>query len=287
MKAPAKLNLHLEVGKKSEDGFHDINSLFIMVDLFDEISLSSLKTGNDCRISGKFNCKKEDNLIYRAWQAFSKASGIKTGVEFSVLKRIPSFAGMGGGSSDAAAALKALNELFDRPLPFEILKDIAKRTGSDVPFFLSGPAVLAGGKGGKIKRLFNPRALNFVVVRPEIDISTSLAYGWLDESDLTVNSFMDSDNISGIYYGDLKGYNRFYNSFTDILCEKYEIFSNTLSLLNESGAVYSNITGSGSAVFGLYNSEGEAEYAQKKLKNSYKFVQKINSLDRIPIAILE
>ena len=287
LKAPAKLNLHLQVGSRRQDGFHDIKSLFIMVDLYDEIDMRSLKTGNDCKIIGNFNCAPEDNLIYRAWREFCNASGEKIGVEFVVDKKIPSMAGLGGGSSDAAAVLKAMNLLTEGYFNSDELAGIAGRIGSDVPFFLTSPAALIGGRGERIKEMTQARKQSYVIIHPEIGISTAEAYGWLDSDGSCRKTFYTDDEIIGIYQEDISGYGRFFNDFSKVLHDRYTEFDKAVSSLYKYGAQYSSVTGSGSAVFGLFGSCEDAENAEKQLQNEYKFAQKINSLDRIPYAILE
>ncbi|MDC7227043.1 MAG: 4-(cytidine 5'-diphospho)-2-C-methyl-D-erythritol kinase [Spirochaetales bacterium] len=286
LKAPAKLNLHLQIGGKRADGFHDINSLFIMVDLFDEFDASSLKTGNDCRIIGDFNCKTEQNLIYKAWQLFCLEAGSKYGIEFRVRKNIPSFAGLGGGSSDAAAALKIMNNIFDVGFSDDQLIEIGCRLGSDVPFFLTSPAALISGRGEDVKEI-DTEELHFVVVQPDVEISTAEAYGWIDSSEISRKPFLTQGEIIDIFRGPAGGYTAYSNDFEDELNARFDEFLKAESLLYNEGALYSTVTGSGSAVLGLFESPEKAEKAKNSLQNSYKFVQKIKSLDRIPYAILE
>ncbi|HAK45426.1 MAG TPA: 4-(cytidine 5'-diphospho)-2-C-methyl-D-erythritol kinase, partial [Spirochaeta sp.] len=208
LKAPAKLNLHLQIGEKREDGFHGINSLFVMVDLYDEIDARSLTTGNDCRIIGDFNCTVENNLIYRSWKEFCRETGKKYGVEFNVKKNIPSFAGLGGGSSDAAAALRIMNFLFETGFDDEHLAVIGNRIGSDVPFFISTPAAIIGGRGENVRKI-DPLVLDFVLIYPGVEIPTGEAYGWLDS--LTENRvpFLSEDSIMKIYRGFPEGWTGF------------------------------------------------------------------------------
>lgn len=286
LKAPAKLNLHLQVGDRRSDGFHDLNSLFIMVDLYDEINARSLKTDNDCRINGDFNCSVESNLIYKAWWEFCSEVGYEVGIEFSVEKNIPSFAGLGGGSSDAAAALKIMNFMFDTDFDDIHLAEIGSRIGSDVPFFLTAPAAFISGRGEKVKGI-EAVEHDFVLIHPQVEISTAEAYAWLDSSVVKRAAFLSEERICEVYKGDCSAYNEFSNDFSYELNERFNVFPEIDSALKQQGAVYSSITGSGSAVFGLFESAAEAENAQKNLQNKYKFVQKIKSLDRIPYAILE
>ncbi|MDC7124232.1 MAG: 4-(cytidine 5'-diphospho)-2-C-methyl-D-erythritol kinase, partial [Spirochaetales bacterium] len=287
MKAPAKINLHLQVGNKREDGFHDIMSLFQMVDLYDEMRLSSLKTDNDCRIIGNFNCRVEDNLIYKAWQYYCKACEQKIGVIFEVEKIIPSFAGMGGGSSDAATALIALNKMFGLLTDKDLIR-VAAKVGSDVPFFLSTTtAAIISGKGENVSSIKKPEKLPIVLVNPEIKISTPEAYKWIDES-REDNVVLSTENeLLEIYYGEKNGYKSFYNDFTPVLEKRNNIFSVIKNNLYETGALYSNVTGSGSTVFGIYSNEKDAEKAVNVLSKEINYVQKNNLLDISPNAILE
>jgi len=287
LKAPAKINLHLQVGKIRQDGFHDIKSLFVMVDLYDQISMSSLKTGNRCEINGSFDCAAEDNLIYRAWEIFSKTTGTQHGVIFDIKKNIPSCAGMGGGSSDAAFALSGLNSLFETGLTRGQLCSMGAGLGSDVPFFLSGPAAVVTGRGEYVNEIENPKILHFVIINPELRVSTADAYRWIDESENSEADFLENEQINRIYHSGIEHAADFCNDFTPVLIERYPAFGVAINDLKNAGAAYSNVTGSGSVVFGLFFSQKEAENACNALKSRYKFVRKIKSLDRIPYAILK
>ncbi len=287
LKAPAKINLHLEIGIRRQDGFHELKSLFIMTDLYDEICLSSLKTGNYCRITGDFNCVEEDNLIYKAWLEFCRETGNKFPADFTVEKKIPSFAGLGGGSSDAAAAIRAMDMLYDTNLGTERMLSIAEKIGSDVPFFISAPAAVIEGRGEKITPLNKYKELNLVVVQPDVKISTGEAYGWIDLLNRKQISFLENEKITDLYLGDLSGYSGFRNDFETVLFKRFDVFERIIGSLREAGAARGGVTGSGSAVYGVFESPEMAENARKSLVNEHKFVQKIKSLDRIPYAILE
>jgi 4-diphosphocytidyl-2-C-methyl-D-erythritol kinase len=287
LKAPAKINLHLQVGKTRQDGFHDIKSLFVMVDLYDQIIISSLKIGNRCEINGSFDCADEDNLIFKAWKIFCKSTGTKHGVVFDVRKRIPSKAGMGGGSSDAAFVLSGLNTMFKTGLTVNQLCSMGAELGSDVPFFLSGPAAVVSGRGENIVELDTARELHFVIINPELSVSTADAFRWIDQKAERPQVYLDDDSINRIYRGELNHFTDFQNDFTPVLAVKYPAYSRIIEDLKDEGAVYSNVTGSGSVVFGLFIGLKEAEKAVTALKSKYKFALRIKSLDRIPYAILE
>ena len=147
LKAPAKLNLFLEVTGKRPDGFHALESVFQTISLYDDITIS-LKDSRGV----DFSCRPEslqtpDNLAVKAAEAFFTATGLQAGVHISLEKGIPAQAGLGGGSSDAAAVLKGLNDLFDRPLDKSALLTLGASLGSDVPFFICGGTALVTGRG--------------------------------------------------------------------------------------------------------------------------------------------
>ena len=137
--SPAKVNLHLEVYPKREDGFHPILSIFQMISLYDEIEIRSLTVSNVCTIDGNFDFPPEENIIWKSWNLFRRETGIRRGVAFSVVKRIPRGAGLGGGSSNAGAALRGLNRLFETGISSRRLAELGSEAGSDVPFFCTAP----------------------------------------------------------------------------------------------------------------------------------------------------
>ncbi len=287
IEAPAKLNLHLQVGRKRQDGYHEICSLVTIVDLCDSLSISSLKTGNRCEIEGSFDCKAQDNLIFKAWQSYCEASGNKIGIRVRVEKKIPSQAGMGGGSSDAAAILKALNFLEGNPMSLEQLSEIGAGIGSDIPLFFSSPYSLIKGRGEKVKALDFNGIYNMLVIQPDVQISTGGAYSKLARTAEYKESFLPDDTMIKVLPAPGLFRTSFCNDFLAAVSDGNDIFSNIISKLYAQGSCYSSLTGSGSVVFGLFDCEYDADRAYEALKTEYKFVKKIKSLDRIPYAILE
>ena len=182
LSSPAKINLHLEIGESREDGFHDLLSLFQIVSLTDTITIRSLKDTNTCRINGDFSCSSDDNLICRAYSALRESVGFTDGIEVDVVKRIPEGAGLGGGSSNAAAALTGINELFALNLDAEFLAATGAGLGSDVPFFCRGPLAVVSGRGEHVSPCASPRRMPLVLVLPAFSVSTAKAYRWLDET---------------------------------------------------------------------------------------------------------
>jgi 4-diphosphocytidyl-2-C-methyl-D-erythritol kinase len=187
--APAKLNLHLEILARRADGFHEIETLMLSLSLYDTLvfrpQASDLLTV-DCRwtrgLTARFGSflgelpQVEDNLVHRALRLLRERAGIRRGGDMQVWKRIPSQAGLGGASSDAAAALLVANAGWELNWPRERLATLAAELGSDVPFFLTGGAAICRGRGERIELLDRVPPLHVVVVRPATGLSTPAVY---------------------------------------------------------------------------------------------------------------
>ncbi|MFO7850556.1 MAG: 4-(cytidine 5'-diphospho)-2-C-methyl-D-erythritol kinase, partial [Spirochaetia bacterium] len=229
IEAPAKINLHLDVGLSREDGFHSIVSLFSMVDLKDDITVKVLNhRDGECVIDGPFTFSSEENLICKAYRAFAEASGFKRGIHVKVIKRIPDQGGLGGGSSNAAAVLKLLQVLSNNPLDLSELYKTALKTGSDVPFFLSGPVSLVEGRGEILTPIDVREDIEKYIVLlifPPMGVSTAEAYGRLDnlrreDTQKSVGGrggkLSREHIISGYLHEDPEDW-PFYNSFSRVL----------------------------------------------------------------------
>ena len=176
-RAPAKINLALEVLGRRTDGFHEIASVIQAVGLYDELRIASAETL-------RFTCDQStlagaDNLVVRAARALQDATGCRRGAELRLCKGIPVAAGLGGGSSDAATALVALNRHWRLGLSLAELSRIGAILGSDIPFFLAGPTAVVSGRGERVERLPSPRPNWVVLVRPRQPLSTAAVYGAL------------------------------------------------------------------------------------------------------------
>lgn len=180
VRAPAKLNLGLEILGRRDDGFHEIRTVLAMLTFGDDLRVSA---GAKSRVLGVPNVDERDNLITRAIHAFAAAAGAP-GVEVSVAKRIPPAAGLGGASADAAATLIAINALAGSPLDSGQLEAIAATLGSDVPFFLGSPLALASGTGTELVPL-RPVPFDVILVAPPTSIAnkTATLYGLLTSAD--------------------------------------------------------------------------------------------------------
>jgi 4-diphosphocytidyl-2-C-methyl-D-erythritol kinase len=213
VRAPAKVNLFLEVLRRREDGFHEIETLMVPLDLSDTLRCMLRRDGDlrvTCRWTHGLQAARtagsgwsgrvwdelpegEGNLVFRALRLLQEASATDLGFEIEILKRIPSSAGLGGASSDAAAALMAANRLWRLHWSVERLSEIAALVGSDVPFFLRGAAAVCRGRGEKVETIGGFRGWWLVIVRPPTGLSTARVYR---ECCVATSSLADVDRSS-------------------------------------------------------------------------------------------
>ncbi|WP_319561922.1 4-(cytidine 5'-diphospho)-2-C-methyl-D-erythritol kinase [Marispirochaeta sp.] len=290
LQSPAKVNLHLEIGGKRNDGFHDLCSLFQIVSLADTITVRSLKDSNNtCSIHGAFSCDSEDNLICKAYRLFSQTYKLKTSIDVVVEKRIPEGAGLGGGSSNAASMLKGLRDLFTVPIHNQELSRLAAHLGSDVPFFCRSPLACVSGRGEKVTPLDSPRRIPLVLVLPDFPVSTADAYRWLDaEQGNTERTVSCGKDFSSLYKQPPEEW-PFFNSFTPILLSRHPLIGEVLEDLRSAGALCADVSGSGSAIFGVFASREAASMAAVILKGKKRLKQvlTIETLAIFPDSILQ
>lgn len=281
--APAKLNLHLDIRARRPDGFHEIKSLFVMISLGDELRVH----GTDDKqfsLQGFGNLPLEQNLIWKAYRSYCDAVGEYFGMQVSCRKNIPAMAGLGGGSSDAAAMLRLLQLVHPVKLEPIRLLHIAAELGSDVPFFLHSPSALVEGRGEVIKAIETPEAWDCVVVKPDIDVTTGEAYAQLDEFEGNTPKPLSNQEILHLYTLSPQEWS-FFNSFTPVLLHHHPHLKAWLQLLNEQGADYVNVSGSGSALFGVFRDAEKADSCYAELKKSIKKVWKVKMLASLPEAV--
>ena len=286
--APGKVNLHLEVLGKRQDGFHDIVSLFQAVDLCDRLTIRSLTDSSECVIHGMENIPTRKNSIYQAARLFAGKCGLKTGVKISVEKRIPIGAGLGGGSSDVAGVLTGLNALFDYPLTETELAELGEQVGSDVPFFLLASTALVTGRGECVQPVEGRTDYSLVLVFPGFPLSTPSAYRALSRlPGETVSTRLNPIEVLRYYASAHPLEWPFFNSFTDHLVSRYSSIKDLLIRLKNCGALYTAISGSGSSVFGIFPNYSVAGKASGKLKSEYPSIWTINPLDRWMYPLLQ
>ena len=262
-KAYAKINLYLDVVGKRPDGYHDILSVMQTVDLFDTVTVRLSDVVNMTCTDESLSCG-EDNLCIKAARAFFDALGESGGCNIHLEKHLPMQAGLGGGSSDGAAVLRALNRLYGSPFSRERLCDIGKRIGADVPFCVAGGTRLAEGIG-EILSPYPEMPDCYIVISGGVGhVSTPEAYRLIDSTPPSSSGNIEKMTDS-LKKGDLTGIaSSLYNRFEDTLVECRTV-KNILLSNNALGALMS---GSGSAVFGIFYSEQEARRAVEALKDS-------------------
>ena len=270
IKAPAKINLFLDITGKLENGYHEIISVMQTVDIFDYVKIKKADVIS-VRCSNSY-LEGESNIAYKAAMLFFEQSGIESGADIYIDKRIPMQAGMAGGSADAAAVLVGLNKIFDEHFTIEELCKIGSKCGADVPFSIMGGTMLAEGIGEKLSPVFSMPDCWIVVVKPDISMSTPESYKYYDEHGLSVLEHPKKDDIlSAIEENDISSlcsnlYNVLEHTVEDPIIG--EIKHEMLKL----GALGSMMTGSGTAVFGIFDSVHTAVVAKNLLSEKFDSV---------------
>lgn len=261
IKTPAKINTFLKITGKRSDGYHDIVSIMVPVSLFDSIEINvTSNEGISIDSQGVKVAEDETNLVYRAADAFIRKANIRKGLTIGLYKHIPVGAGLGGGSSDAAATLLALNEIFSGPFTMSRLHDIAGELGADVPFFLYCRPSIASGIGEKLSPIEKWPSFWFVIVTPPINISTQWVYRQFKLKLTTIGY----DYIHKISKSDpLSLFNLLENDLEQVTISRYPIIDKIKGRLMESGAEGVLMSGSGSSVFGVFTGKAKAEKAMK------------------------
>ena len=269
--AYAKLNLTLDILRKRPDGYHDLRMVMQSIALHDDVTVS-LAQGEGIRCHcGAGLPEDENNLAVKAVLAFFAQSGVaQRALEIDITKRIPACAGMAGGSTDAAAVLRGLNELFGMPLDAGALAELGGELGSDVPYCLAGGTVLATGRGEVLSPLPPLPDCAVVVCKPGFPISTPMLFSRLDLKKLRCRP--DTEALcAALADGDLPRLaRRMYNIFEDVLPRRCAAVGEIKARLLDLGALGAVMTGTGSAVFGLFDDDAAARRAFDALKAEYR-----------------
>jgi 4-diphosphocytidyl-2-C-methyl-D-erythritol kinase len=256
--AAAKINLYLDVLRRREDGYHDIETLYQPVSLWDRLVFEKVPAGIEVTGDDPSIPWNEDNLCYRAAALILERSGAKGGVRIGVAKGIPSGAGLGGGSSDAAATLLAMNELFRCGFSNEELRKLSLALGSDVPFFIFGAPAVGRGRGELLEAAPGLPGGWILIVKPDVTVSTKCAYQ-------KINFILTKASEGATLTALLEGLQRFpairletRNSFEAGVAEHFPSVSGILSTLRDEKPVLSSLSGSGSACFAVFEVESRA-----------------------------
>ena len=267
----AKLNLTLDVLNKRSDGYHDLKSVMQTISIRDDIEID-VGTGNPWKlICDKENIPQDEtNLAWKAAKVFCDHAKVDPdGLEIRITKRIPSEAGMGGGSADAAAVLRALNRHYDNPFSILALAELGGLVGSDVPFCTLCGTAMVEGRGEKLRKLPDMPDCCFVVCKPEFSASTPELYKKIDET--TIARRPDHQAMeSALLAGDLgKIAENLWNVFDPIVTAEHLELNYIKSIFNSYGSVGQQMTGSGSAVFAIVPDFEFAAVICSMLKDQY------------------
>ncbi|WNZ88484.1 4-(cytidine 5'-diphospho)-2-C-methyl-D-erythritol kinase [Streptococcus iniae] len=277
-RAPAKINLGLDIIGKRHDGYHDLDMVMVSVDLCDYITVSPM---DEDRILIQSDCSKmpvdNKNDVYKATLLVKKAYGITQGVSIFLRKKIPVCAGMGGGSSDAIATLRALNRLWNLNMSCQEMIGLGMAIGSDVPYCIEAGCARVGGKGEKVEQLAGRFSSWVVLVKPEFGISTRTVFPKLD---LERISRVDIDAL--VTAIETKNYSTLQtvmgNSLEDVSIAKRPFIQKIKDRMLASGADVALMTGSGPSVFALCRAEKQADRVVNSLKGFCKEVYKVRTL---------
>lgn len=267
----AKLNLTLDVLGKREDGYHDLRSVMQTISMRDDIEID-LGTGKPWKLSctnDAIPCN-EKNLAWKAAEVFFKTvNEDPNGIEIRITKRIPSEAGLGGGSADAAAVLRALNKHYNNPLSIFALAELGAQVGSDVPFCTLCGTAMVEGRGERLRKLPDMPDCVFVICKPDFSSSTPELYKKLDMS--VISHRPDNQAMeSALLAGDLgRVAENVYNVFDPVVTAEHLELNYIKSIFNSYGSLAQQMTGSGSAVFGMLPNFEYAAVVCNMLKDNY------------------
>jgi 4-diphosphocytidyl-2-C-methyl-D-erythritol kinase len=262
--APAKVNLRLRVLGRRPDGYHDIDTLFQAIDLTDDVIVTLAGSGIRLDVEGPDLGPLHENLAYRAAEGLSTALEFDGGIRIRLTKRIPAAAGLGGGSSDAAAVLRCLAALLDVDAADARLARVAAELGSDVPFFLSASTLAYGiGRGEVLEPLDALPGADLVVVSPPVHVGTAAAYRALAaerrSSGQSTSSTPGGPRQPPRNWEDVT--RQAWNDFQAVIAEINPEITRAIEAIEDAGATFALMSGSGSSVFGLFGDRQGAERA--------------------------
>lgn len=265
VRAPAKINLDLRVLRRRPDGFHEVRTILQSIALHDTLSVAARRGPLTVRCSASAVPADRENLVWTAaaalWRALGR-SGDPAGAAVVIRKRIPAAAGLGGASSDAASALRALRFRWEPSANRRLLEEVAAAVGSDVPFFLRGGTVRAAGRGERLRRLPASQPYWVVLAVPDFGVSTADAYRWWDRD--------GQEGVSAVAASAPSGWRRapgrLRNDLEAPVARRHPEIRALAARLRAAGALHAALTGSGSVVFGLFASRARALDARLALR---------------------
>ena len=267
-KARAKINLTLNVLNKRADNYHNLESVFQKINLYDELVIEKIK---DNKFELKTNVEEinnNDNILYKAYMELKKYSDKICGVKVNLKKTIPMQAGLGGGSADCANFILAMNKLFELNLSEKTMREIGEKLGADVVPCFFNQAIVARGKGEFVTKVDTIFRYYIIIIKPKFSCSTAKMYKKIDEKN--INQPINTESmIKALETGNIcEISNNLYNVFEEVVEERKEI-NEIKEILLKEGAIGSLLCGSGSCVFGLFENKSKAKETYSKLKEIY------------------
>ena len=282
VKAYAKINFGLKVYPKRNDGFHNIESIFQTIDLYDELIVTPTDSIG-CLVECDSMELPENNTLVNAYQAFCAVTGCKLGVSVKLIKGIPSGGGLGGGSSDAAALIRVLEKLSGIFLTDEQLDFVASKTGSDVFFFMhcdeeGRGCALVSGRGEIVNKIIPRHDLFLLLIFPDVHSSTKEAYALVDKMFVQGKEVKSPDfsEYEKVYSCNPEKWT-FINTFTPVIADVYKDIGRAVDDLKDNGCCYAEMSGSGSTVYGVFTLKQQAMFVSNLLTDAWncKVVQTI------------
>ncbi len=274
--APAKINLFLRVLSRRKDGYHEIFTLMVPVSLFDRVAVEKRTEGITIDVGGEFQAPSgKENLCYRAAKLFFERYRIKGGVGIKLLKGIPSGAGLGGGSSDAACVLKSLSLIYMGGVNFEELEVLGRELGADVPFFVRCRPSVARGIGDRLEPVEIENKWWILLVKPPFGVDTGNAYRKLGREEGNSSAPW---RVPPVIKEISEIEQMLINDFEEVVFSEHPEAVEVKNRMMELGAEASLMTGSGSALFGIFKSEGNALLAEKEFLEEGYFARLVENL---------
>lgn len=271
--APAKLNLFLHITGRRADGYHQLQTLFRLVDLQDALTFEVRSDYGVRRVTAVEGVPPDQDLIVRAAQLLQQQTGCRKGVDIAIDKRIPMGGGLGGGSSDAATVLLALNQLWELGLDRQQLMSMGLQLGADVPVFVYGHNAFAEGVGEQLQAVTLPPCW-YVIVFPSVHVSTAEIFSHpdltRDTKSITMRALLSDDTFD------------LHNDMQSVVCQLYPQVSDAVECLGQFGQA--RMTGSGSCVFAEFEQKQQADDALAQLPDSLKGIV-VRGLDQHPFQV--
>lgn len=276
-KAFAKINLGLDILSKREDAYHEVSMIMHSINLYDELIIEK-RADKERRYTTSSNKLEMDekNLVCKAAELFCSVYGINEGFSIELKKNIPMAAGLAGGSSDAAAVIRGLNKLYDIDAPLEELLGLGKKIGADVPYCIMGGTAIAEGIGEKLTPIAEPARYFYLIVKPNVDVSTKWAYDEVDKHKNLKHPDIYTLRRALEKKDELCLFANMGNIFEEVIISKYPIIEEIKDIMELNGARRALMSGSGPTVFGIFDSQEALENTFNKFNSSeYECIYKI------------